>query len=191
MSLVPLSKSGRARFALRRLHRDESGVAAIEFAIVALPFLLFTLGLIGLGLYFLASTSLEYGVEKASRKLLTGEAKKESMTAGQFRQNVCLASGTYIDCSKLSVLVQSANNWDGLAPQPCLDEDNKLAASTGADEELISKYSGGAEKVVMVTLCYAWELANTFQFLGLGIEDDGSGPAIIQAAAAFKSEPYE
>jgi hypothetical protein len=185
-----LQKAALTTSRTRNWTRDESGVAAIEFAIIALPFMLFVLGLLAVGLYFLASTSLEYGVESASRKLLTGQAKKESMTAGDFRQDVCRASGPTIDCDKLRVLVESADNWDGLRPQPCL-KNGQLTGSTGEAQELISKYSGGADKVVMVTLCYEWELANTFQFLKLGKNTDGSGPAIIQAATAFKSEPYE
>ena len=55
---------------------------AVEFALVALPFLLFVLGIVGMGLYFLASTSLEYGVEAAARKIRTGEADKGDMTVG-------------------------------------------------------------------------------------------------------------
>ena len=62
--------------------RNEDGTAAIEFGIVALPFLMFVIGLLGLGLYFLAGTQLEYGVEAAARKVRTGEAKKDSMTVG-------------------------------------------------------------------------------------------------------------
>ena len=33
---------------------------------------------------------------------------------------------------------------------------------------MISKYAGGASEVVLVTLCYKWDLANSFQFLKLG-----------------------
>ena len=65
--------------------RNEDGVAAIEFAIVALPFFLFVFGIVGMGLYFLASTSLEYGAEAAARKVRTGEADKGDMTVGDFK----------------------------------------------------------------------------------------------------------
>jgi hypothetical protein len=54
---------------------------------------------------------------------------------------------------------------------------------------MISKWTGSESEVVLVTLCYEWDLAKNFPFLNLG--NDGKGPAIIQAATAFKSEPYK
>ena len=65
-----------------------------------------------------------------------------------------------------------------------------MVGSTGSTGELINKYSGSASEVVLVTVCYEWDLAQHFKFLKLG-SGDGSGPAIIQAATAFKSEPYK
>jgi hypothetical protein len=171
--------------------RNEDGVAAIEFAIVALPFFLFVFGILGIGLYFLASTSLEYGVEAAARKVRTGEADKGDMTVGQFKQLVCDAAGRYINCSKLAVVVQHAATWSGVSPQSCTDSNGNMVGSTGSDGELITKYAGGASEVVLVTLCYKWDLAKNFEFLQLGTGSNGSGPAMIQASTAFKSEPFE
>jgi hypothetical protein len=195
----------RPRFPIRQhplrprwLH-DDAGTAAIEFAIVALPFLLFVLGLLGMGLYFLATTSLEYGVEAASRKVRTGESrtagtpkdgKPTEMTVADFKQLVCDTAGSYIDCNKLSVMVQHAADWSGISPPSCLDGAGNPAGSTGNSGDVISKYAGGAGEVVLVTLCYQWDLANDFPFIKLGANADGSGTAIIQAATAFKSEPY-
>ena len=181
----------RSRFARPGWLRNDEGVAAIEFAIVALPFFLFVFSIIGIGLYFLASTSLEYGAESAARKVRTGEADKGDMTVGEFKQLVCDAAGTYINCSKLAVLVQHAATWGGVVPQSCTDSNGGMVGSTGAPGEAISKYAGGASEVVLVTLCYQWELANSFKFLKLGSGSDGSGPAIIQASTAFKTEPWE
>ena len=181
----------RSRFARPGWLRNDEGVAAIEFAIVALPFFLFVFGIIGIGLYFLASTSLEYGAESAARKVRTGEADKGDMTVGEFKQLVCDAAGTYIKCSNVAVLVQHATTWSGVSPQSCTDSKGAMVGSTGQSGELIAKYSGGASEVVLVTLCYRWELADSFKFLKLGSGSDGSGPAIIQASTAFKTEPWE
>ncbi len=170
--------------------RDEGGAAALEFAIVAFPFFLFVLALLGLGLYFFTSTSLEYGVEVASRKIRTGEAEKGDMTVGQFRQLVCSSAGPTIDCSKLNVIVQHGASWSGISPQACANAKGQMTASNGSTGEDLTKYSGTANSVVLVTLCYQWDLASDFPFLNIGRNGDGSGPAIIQAATAFKNEPY-
>ncbi|HEY8274458.1 MAG TPA: TadE/TadG family type IV pilus assembly protein [Pseudolabrys sp.] len=192
--VLPSNRPGffkRSRFARPGWLRNDEGVAAIEFAIVALPFFLFVFGIIGFGLYFLASTSLEYGAQAAARKVRTGEADKGDMTVGEFKQLVCDAAGTYIKCGNVAVLVQHAAAWSGVTPQSCTDSNGAIVSSTGQSGELISKYAGGASEVVLVTLCYRWELADKLKFLKMGSGPGGSGPAIIQASAAFKTEPWE
>jgi Flp pilus assembly protein TadG len=145
---------------------------------------------LGIGLYFLANNQLEYGVEAAARKVRTGEAQKTSLTVDDFKKSVCTAAGSYIDCSKLSVIVQHAPTWSGISPQACVDSKGNMTASTGTTGEFMSKYTGAQSEVVLVTLCYQWDLATSFAFIKLGKNSDGSGPAIIQAATAFRTEPY-
>jgi Flp pilus assembly protein TadG len=170
--------------------KDEQGTSAIEFAIVALPFFLFVLGLIGVGLYFFTMSSLSYGVEDAARQIRTGEAQKSALNVGQFKNLVCAAAGSYINCARLSVLVQSGDTWSAITPQSCVDSNNNMVASTGSASDAISTYTGVASEVVLVTLCYQWDLAQSFSFLKLGKNADGSGSAVVQAATAFRTEPY-
>ncbi len=170
--------------------KDEQGTSAIEFAIVALPFFLFVLGLIGVGLYFFTMSSLSYGVEAAARQIRTGEAQKSALNVGQFKNLVCAAAGSYINCARLSVLVQSGDTWSAITPQSCVDSNNNMVASTGSASDAISTYTGVASEVVLVTLCYQWDLAQSFSFLKLGKNADGSGSAVVQAATAFRTEPY-
>lgn len=170
--------------------RNERGSAAVEFAIVAIPFFLFFLGIIGMGLYFYTDSALEHGVSAAARKIRTGQAQKDALTVGGFRQLACDTAGSYINCKKLSVLIQHAPTWSGITPQPCVGNDNNLTPSTGDSDDEIIDYTGEANEVVLVTLCYEWDLAETFGFLKLGKNSDGSGPAVVQAATAFRTEPY-
>jgi Flp pilus assembly protein TadG len=179
-----------ARSSVARWLRNDHGATAIEFAIVAVPFFMFVLGTIGVGLYFFTTSSLEHGVEAAARKIRTGQAQKSNQTVGGFKQLVCEEAGTYIDCGKLRVLIQHAQNWSGISPEPCVNSDNSIAQSTGDADDILYDYTGGSSEVVLVTLCYEWDLARSFSFLKLGTGADGSGPAIIQAATAFRVEPY-
>lgn len=199
-----LTKSLRQKFTrtagARPLLGNEDGSAAIEFGMVALPFLMFVLGIIAFGLYFLSSTFLSYGVEVASRQIRTGlmntagpkdaNDQPTEMSVKQFRQDVCTAASPVIDCSKLSVKVAHWTSWADLTPESCTDADGNMTGSTGEEGDLLKKYAGEASDVVLVTLCYKWDLAESLSLLKMGSGPDGSGPAIIQAATAFKSEPY-
>ncbi len=170
--------------------RNERGAAAAEFAIIAVPFFLFVIGIIGVGLYFFTSNALEYGVEAAARKIRTGEAQKTALTVGAFKNLVCGAAGSYIDCSKLRVILQHAEEWGDITPTPCLDQNGNMTGSTGSSSDSVATYTGAASEVVLVTLCYQWDLAQTFSFLKMGKNTDGTGPAIVQSATAFRTEPY-
>jgi Flp pilus assembly protein TadG len=179
-----LAAAMRREVPKRPLSTDEGGATAVEFGLVAMPFLLFILGILGIGLYYLAVTSLEYGVEAAARKIRTGEAEKGALTVGGFKSLIC-SSAVGIDCSKVTVIIKNADNWSGIDPQACVTN-NSQTASTGISGDLLSKYSGGESQVVLVTACYRWPLADSFKFMKFA----SSGPTIIQAATAFKNEPY-
>lgn len=170
--------------------RDNRGAAAVEFAIVALPFLLLVMGIIGVGLYFFTNSALQHGVESAARQIRTGQAQKDLLTIGQFRELVCTESGSYIDCNKLRVHLAHGARWIDIQPVSCADDQGDLHSSTGEADDYVSEYSGEASQIVLVTLCYQWDLAEIFSFLHLGHGANGTGPAILQSATAFRTEPY-
>jgi hypothetical protein len=135
-------------------------------------------------------TSLSYGAEAATRQIRTGQAQKGAITVSQFKNLVCLAAGSYINCNKLSVIIQSGDQWSDITPQPCVDSSGNQVASTGAGTDSVATYTGAASQVVLVTLCYTWDLAQTFPFLKLGKNSNGTGSAVVQATTAFRTEPY-
>lgn len=180
---------GTLRDGMRRWGKDARGTTAIEFGIVGVPFLMMCFGVITVGLHFLTTYSLENAVERAGRLLRTGQAQQAGMTAEQFKQKVCDNAASYIDCSsKMKVHVQSWTDFASVTPKACLDNGGNLSGSGGAATDPISNSSGGASAVVLITVCYEWELAARLPFLRLGKMNNGS--ALIQAATTFRTEPY-
>ncbi len=78
---------------LRRLQREEDGATAIEFAIVATPFLMFIFALIGCAFYFFMMNSVEKGMDQSGRLIRTGQAVSSKMTVNQFKQKICDGAG--------------------------------------------------------------------------------------------------
>jgi Flp pilus assembly protein TadG len=72
---------------LRRFARADDGAAAIEFAFVAIPFLILVFAIIELGLTFLVSMSLENALMTVDRRIRTGDYK--SVTRAKFTTAVC------------------------------------------------------------------------------------------------------
>jgi Flp pilus assembly protein TadG len=150
-----------------------------------MPFFMLLFGIMGIGLFFFTTFSLENALEQASRVIRTGQAQQTGMTAEQFKARVCSFAPQFVDCqNKLLVNVKSYAEAD-LTPVVTRDEcllDNGLTN--------VSVYQpGSASQVVLVTLCYEWEMARYIPFLNL--RDMASGARLIQAAAVFRTEPYD
>jgi Flp pilus assembly protein TadG len=178
--------SKRATKLNARLSKDESGATAVEFAMVAAPFLMLLFGTIAVGLYFFVTFSLENAVEQAARLIRTGQAQMTNppMTTTQFKTQVCDNAPSFIDCAgKLRVNVVAASSFSSLATPACTDSNGKLVPDAA-----VSNVPGAAGDAVLVTVCYEWSLAGQMPFLKLGKMANGS--ALIQAATTFRTEPY-
>lgn len=102
---------------LRRFREDRSGVTAIEFALISVPFLGMLMAIFQAGLYFFTSEALDAAVQDAARGIYTGQIQGANVTsASDFVNNyVCPSNGgtrlsTLIDCSKLIVDIRPAPN---------------------------------------------------------------------------------
>jgi Flp pilus assembly protein TadG len=177
----------RASKRLNLLRRDESGATAIEFALVATPFLMLLFGIIAVGLYFFTTFSLENAVEAASRPIRTGEwqTMTPAPTRDSFKQQVCSLVPAYVDCDgKLRINVQSYNVGDAIVAPACVDAGGALVPSASTPYAV-----GAANQIMLVTACLQWKLAGEIPFLQLGSMADGS--ALIQASTTFKVEPFQ
>ena len=98
--MCPVSHSGCTA---RSLGRDRRGGGALEFAVVALPFITFLLFLLELGYDFFAQVALDYGVQTAARQIQIGNAQGAS-TAAIFQANyLCPAVNGLLPCSAITV----------------------------------------------------------------------------------------
>ena len=173
------------RHLMRRWWRDASGTTAIEFGFVALPFLMMLFGIIGVGLYFFTTFSLENAVEQASRILRTGQAQQANYTAAQFKSKVCSYVPSYVDCTN-KVVVNVQNYAD---PSLITSASLPSCLSAGSTLKTTAAYApGGASQVVLVWVCYEWDLTKSLPFLKLG--NMSGGARLIQATTVFVSEPY-
>ena len=86
-----------------RFWRDRRGAAALEFALVSLPFITMLLFLLELGYDFFAQVCLDYGVQSAARQIQIGAAQGAN-TAAVFQTNyLCPALSGLLPCSSVSV----------------------------------------------------------------------------------------
>lgn len=168
-----------------RWRRDESGTTAIEFAMVAGPFLMLLFGIMGVGLFFFTTFSLENAVERTGRLIRTGQVQQSGMNGQQFKEKVCEIVPGFVDCvNKLRVNVLNFPDSEAIGPgttAQCLDQDDNLSDVTNFEV-------GGPQQVVLIWVCYEWSLASKIPYLNLGNMANGS--RLIQAATTFRTEPF-
>ena len=110
-----LSRLGRL---FQHFGRDRRGATAVEFGLVAIPFLGLLLATFEIGFVFFANEGLAAATQDAARNMKTGTAQQANITtADQFRTTyLCPATGTrvlpsFIDCSKLIIDVRAATSF--------------------------------------------------------------------------------
>jgi Flp pilus assembly protein TadG len=177
-----------SRTGLVRLTKDETGTTAIEFAMVAAPFFMFIFAIVGVSFYFFINTSLDKGMDQASRLVRTGQAQNAKMTVKDFKDKICSSAGGWIKCNKVQVFVQKYPDWASVQPQACVDANGNVVANSAPDGALISQYSGSSSDIVMVTTCYKWEFPASIPYFKLGNMSDKS--LMLQSSTAFRSEPF-
>lgn len=184
---------------LSKLRTDTSGSVALEFAEISVPFLMMLIGIMGTGLQYFSLTSLENGVEAASRAVLTGRAQLGDPNAtppvppttyDQFRQTICSTAGSFIKCddAHLSLIVKSWSNWASVTQQSC-NNSGALPPSTGSGSTPLASNTGAAGDVVLITVCYKWDMTSGWLVYAPVKLSDGS--VLMQAATAFRTEPYQ
>lgn len=181
-----------------RFRHDDEGSTAIEFAVVLTPFLIFTFGIITLGMHYLATNSLEKAVHDASRQIRTGQAQQANLNANDFKALVCNQAAPHIDCSKLRIHLASFDSWKDVVPPDCIDANTKDLKSGTTGTGSISNQVGGASKKVLVTACYDWTVAKYLPYFYVDANGKRnltsslrSGGLLLQASAVFQTEPYE
>ena len=191
-------KSGRLKavMLLKRFRSNRDGVTAVEFGLVAMPFLLFAIGTMAIGLQFFTINALDFAVEKASRKIRTGQAQRANMSLGEFKSLICESGGDYIekDCDNIRVHVQNSNGWAGMAPTSCASNGQMTQQSNTTAS--LADSSGGAEQVVLVTVCYDWQMPLSLPYLNYMLMRPAdnvplqSGGSLIQSVATFRNENF-
>ena len=168
---------------VRRFVREKDGVAAVEFAIVAAPFLALMFAIMETALVFFASQVLETAVADSARLIMTGQAQNQSFTQAQFKQAVCGKILGLFDCvNGLQIDVKTYSGFSSINNSKPIDANGNLQTN-------FSYSPGGPGDIVVVRLMYQWPMY--VSLLGLNSLSDMAGnKRLIIATAAFRNEPY-
>ncbi|MGO7033641.1 pilus assembly protein [Rhizobium ruizarguesonis] len=188
----------------RALARSRDGAAAIEFALLAIPYFLVIFAILETFVAFAAEELVSNGVDTMSRRMRTGQVtynlgRTTDMDQAQFRQAFCDEISILIRCSasevatpsKLYLDVQTFSTFSAIPTTiPKLSTDKYADINTA-----VFKYTpGGAGTINMVRAYYRWEIITDLvrPYITTIRPSDGSMPSqyLIVATAAFQNEQY-
>jgi len=181
-----MSRLVSKRFAaLARFARAQRGAIAVEFALIALPFLILLFGVIELGMVLMASTTLDTAMEFSTRNIRTGVFQTSGTVSNNaFKTMVCNnMSWLKSDCaSKLTVESETFNDFAGVAGS------NSSNPNTFDPNTPKCWSVGKPGDIVLVRAYYEWKLFTPL--LDRSLQNRGDGKRLLVSTSAFRNEPY-
>jgi Flp pilus assembly protein TadG len=168
---------------LRRFARAEKGTAAVEFALVSIPFMALIFAILETALVFFANQTLESAASDAGRLIMTGQAQTAGYSQNDFKTAVCndLAGGLF-DCSNgVQVDVKTYTSFAAI--------DTSSPVKNGQlDTSKMGYTPGGPGDIVVVRLYYQWPIY--VSLLGDNLSDLNGNMRLLVATSVFRNEPY-
>lgn len=166
----------------RRFWRRQEGAAAVEFALVAAPFLALLFAIFETAFVFFAQQTMEATAADAARLILTGQAQTSGFTQGDFKNAVCARVYGLFDCANgMTVDVKNYSTFSAI-------NNTSPVVNGQLDTSGVTYVPGGPGCIAVVKLYYQWPLFVTG--LGYNISNLSGNKRLLVATAVFRNEPY-
>jgi Flp pilus assembly protein TadG len=161
----------------------QDGVAAVEFALIATPFLALLFAILETSLVFFAGQTLEAAVSDTSRLIMTGQAQTNGFSQADFKTAVCTyLNGAMFNCSTgVYVDVKSYSSFTAINTNPPV-------VNGQLDTSNMTYTPGGPGDIVVVRLYYQWPI--TVSLLGDNLSTLNGNKRLLIATSVFRNEPY-
>lgn len=181
----------RALKQAKRFFGNREGTAAIEFAILAIPFFMLLFAILELAIVFFINSTLTHSVSEAGRQIRTGNFQACG-TQDNFKKLVCNNMRGLGNCEKrLRIDVVSGSNFGSitLSDPPKPPEKDPSDPSSTDDVPNGDWVNTGANAPVVIRGLYYHKLVLPPQLTRLE-NVRGSGIRLLNATTAFKNEPF-
>jgi Flp pilus assembly protein TadG len=161
---------------------NKDGATAIEFSLLAIPYVFLTLGIIELSIMYASASLLEGATNSAARLIKTGQIQ----TAGgneedAFRTALCNYATVLINCNDVVIEALPMNSFsDYDAMQPQMDKNGNMV-SQGFNP-------GGSDAKTLIRVAYRYTMLTPFVGTLL------AGPTnsrLFMSTVVLQTEPYQ
>ena len=167
----------------RRFVRQQDGSAAVEFAMVAAPFLAMVFAIMETAIVFFAGQALETAGSDSARLIMTGQAQTQGYDQAKFKQAVCAKIYGLFNCA--GGLYVDVKNYSSFAS---INTDKPIDSNGNVQTGSFGYAPGGPCNIVVVRLMYQWPVY--VSLLGLNLADSAGSKRLLMSTVAFRNEPY-
>jgi Flp pilus assembly protein TadG len=168
----------------RTFVRDEVGATAVEFALVAAPFIALLVGTLQTFLVFFAGQQLQTVVTQTSRLILTGQAQDQGLSQSAFAQKLCAKVIVLFTCGNIMIDVQAYSSFSAAS----IGTPTLTYNGSGQVSNAWQYNPGSPGQIVVVRAMYLWPVF--LGPLGFNLSNTSGSNRLIMGSAVFKNEPY-
>ena len=166
----------------RRFLRQQDGAAAVEFALVAAPFLALTFAILETAFVFFAQQTLEATAADSARLIMTGQAQTGGFSQADFKTAVCARVYGLFDCANgMTVDVKTYTSFSAV--------NNTSPVTNGQLDTANMQYvPGGPGCIEVVKLYYQWPIY--VSMFSDNLSNLNGNKRLLVATSVFRNEPY-
>jgi Flp pilus assembly protein TadG len=166
------------------LFKDDSGVVAIEFAMLSVPFIILLMGIVECSVLYGSGIVLEGASAEAGRLIRTGQAQDSADPEALFKEKLCEQVADIIPCDEIQYEVikmgASFANFDDFAPH--FDADGNFVPQ-GFD-------AGGSNDVILIRSVYQYTYLVPF-IAAIMNGGESASRVMLMSTTVIKNEPFE
>ena len=165
----------------RALLRNEQGTAAVEFALLVLPFFVFLFCILDMALMFFVDSALDSALHTAARSVRVGNAHANGWDLATFKSNVCDGMALAFGCEdELLVTTTTMSDFSSMS---------FTSPVSGGVLSVTESFSpAGSGDYVMIQAFLPWD--SLLAAIGADVNTLADGTYVLSASVVFRNEPF-
>lgn len=169
-----------------RFAAAKRGVAAVEFSLILVPFMLLMVGVAEVAMIGFAQSSLDFAVNETARDIRTGEAQLSDANQSDIEDKLCEEMGNFLGIDCAGSLYLDVQRFDSFVDAAAVDDPIQDNAFQTAG---FGYQPGAPSDIVVVRAFYRWRtLTPMFQDV---FKNVANGDRVLASSMMFRNEPYQ
>lgn len=161
--------------------RDRTGAAALEFALVALPFMTMVVFIIEVALDFLFFSHVDYAAHKAIQQIRSGAVQTQKLDMQRFKNEILCPQMSLVPCEPVLVNMRVMKTW-------CCSPDGWTGwTQTTVSADTAKWCPGGAAQLVFLQVAYPIPFGSLLWSRSQSMAD---GKSYYLSTAAVRNDPF-